>query len=82
MKPKLLSIIVPVYNYEKQIEANVHHIRTYLKKKKINYELILVDDGSTDNTAKTLNRLKNKNTIVLRNKSVFKNKSIKHQLTL
>jgi len=40
-----LSIIIPVYNVEKYIEQCVESV---LKQKLNKYELILVDDGSTD----------------------------------
>lgn len=44
-----LSIIVPAYNVEKYIKQCVESI---LAQKFRDYELILVDDGSTDNTGK------------------------------
>lgn len=46
-----LSIVVPCYNEGKDIVKNIEKVKEYLKSKDINHELILVDDGSTDNTA-------------------------------
>ena len=43
----MLSIIVPVYNCEKTIEKCVDSI---LKQNYLDFELILINDGSTDNT--------------------------------
>ena len=44
-----LSIVVPVYNYVEIIKANIDAILN--QKTRYNYELIIVDDGSTkDNT--------------------------------
>lgn len=41
-----LSIIVPIYNYKELIKANIESALE--QKTKYNFELILVDDGSTD----------------------------------
>lgn len=46
----MVSIVVPVYNEAGCLEANVFEIERYLDKRTINYELILVNDGSTDAT--------------------------------
>ena len=43
----LISVIMPVYNSEKTILASVQSILNQIYS---NWELILVDDGSTDNT--------------------------------
>ena len=58
MKPKLLSVIIPVYNEQKQIKDTLKKIKKYLNKKNINYELIIVDDGSRDGTYNILERVK------------------------
>lgn len=42
-----LSIIVPVYNTEKTLRRCVDSI---LEQKSVNFELLLIDDGSTDNS--------------------------------
>ncbi len=46
----LISIIIPVYNEEKQIRESIQAIGAVLQKNSISYEFILVDDGSKDNT--------------------------------
>ncbi|MDP4179600.1 MAG: glycosyltransferase family 2 protein [Bacillota bacterium] len=57
MSDKLISIVIPVYNEEKQIYKNIEIISKILTKNGINHEFILVDDGSRDNTWKELKRL-------------------------
>lgn len=53
MKP-FISVVVPVYNEEGSIE-NLHtELRTVMDRFGKPYELIYVDDGSTDDTAKVL----------------------------
>lgn len=53
-----LSIIVPVYNINKYIEKCAESILNNLKN--IDYELIFVDDGSTDGSEEILDNLKTK----------------------
>ncbi len=45
-----LSIVVPVYNEEKRIESFLADVIDYLKHKKFSFEVLIVDDGSIDNT--------------------------------
>jgi cellulose synthase/poly-beta-1,6-N-acetylglucosamine synthase-like glycosyltransferase len=52
-KPKSLSVVVPVRNEEDNVADLISEIRKSLKNK-INYEIIYVDDGSTDHTHKNL----------------------------
>lgn len=52
-KPKSLSVVVPVRNEEANVADLISEIRKALKNK-INYEIIYVDDGSTDHTHKNL----------------------------
>ena len=45
-----LSIVVPCYNEEERLPRTIEQIERYLEGKDLSYELILVDDGSTDGT--------------------------------
>ena len=45
-----ISIIVPAYNEEKSLGLTIEKIVHYLNKQNYTWELIIVDDGSTDNT--------------------------------
>ena len=57
MNKEKVSIIIPVYNSEKYIGRCIDSI---LNQTYTNYELILIDDGSTDNSLKILNDYKKK----------------------
>jgi len=50
----LISVAIPVYNEAKQIYENINIIHKILTENNINHEFILVDDGSRDNTWKSL----------------------------
>ena len=49
-----LSIIIPAYNEEKRIKQTIIALRSYLRSKKYIYEIIVVNDGSTDGTLNVL----------------------------
>lgn len=53
----LVSIVLPVYNTEKYITESVQSILDQTYK---NLEIIIVEDGSQDNTLKILQKFKNK----------------------
>jgi dolichyl-phosphate beta-glucosyltransferase len=46
----LLSVIIPAYNEEKRLVRTLEKIYLYLTSKGSDYEVIVVDDGSTDKT--------------------------------
>ncbi|MDI6845511.1 MAG: glycosyltransferase family 2 protein [Candidatus Saccharicenans sp.] len=46
-----LSIVIPAFNEEKRIGFTLFLIKDYLESRKIEAEVILVDDGSQDRTA-------------------------------
>jgi glycosyltransferase involved in cell wall biosynthesis len=52
-----LSVVVPVYNEEESIEPLVQETRSVLDLLGKSYEIIVVDDGSTDATFPILSRL-------------------------
>lgn len=45
-----LSVIVPAYNEEKRLPTMMREALDHLEGRKIKYELIVVDDASTDST--------------------------------
>ena len=48
--PPRLSIVIPCYNEEQRLPRTVEQVERYLAGRGIAYELILVDDGSSDGT--------------------------------
>ena len=46
-----LSIIIPAYNEEKRLPKTLIEINNYLSKQDYHYEIIVVNDGSKDQTA-------------------------------
>lgn len=57
----LLSVVIPAYNESERIIPTIGAISSYLCDTNINWELIVVDDGSTDDTAEQIAALKLKN---------------------
>lgn len=51
MEQPYLSVIIPAYKEGERIGRNLLEIDKYLKSKNYPYEIIVVDDGSPDNTA-------------------------------
>jgi len=51
-----LSIIVPAYNEENGIGAQIEHVRQVMNASGIPWEMIVVDDGSTDGTAREVEK--------------------------
>ena len=49
-----LSVIIPCYNESQDIVKNTETVKKYLEDKNIDYELILVNDGSKDNTKEVI----------------------------
>lgn len=46
-----LSIIIPAFNEELRLPASLEKIAKYVREKRPNTEVLVVDDGSTDRTA-------------------------------
>lgn len=58
---KSLSVIIPAYNEEKNLAASLSTINTAVKKIFNDYELIILNDGSTDRTGIIADTLAKKN---------------------
>jgi len=57
MPVELVSIIMPVYNEAQNLSVLLPAIRETLKRLDLRYEIVVVDDGSTDETAGILRGL-------------------------
>lgn len=55
-----LSIIVPVYNEEEIVESSVLKNINIASKNNIEYEIIVINDGSTDNSGQIIDNLASK----------------------
>ncbi len=52
-----LSVVVPIYNEELGIREFAQQLRSNLDDLKIQYEVIFINDGSTDSSQKTINSI-------------------------
>lgn len=70
-----ITFYVPCFNEDKNIKNTIDTLTSSLKNFKIKYEIIIVDDCSTDQTIKIAEQIsnKNKNIILIKNK---KNKGL------
>ena len=60
-KKGMISVVIPAYNEEKNLPKTAESIKKYFDSKKLKYEIIIVDDGSRDNTVKVAKSLMRKN---------------------
>ena len=56
MTTALISVIVPVYNVQDELKRCIDSI---LKQTYTNFELLLINDGSTDNSLAICNQVAN-----------------------
>ena len=52
-----LSVIIPAYNEEKRLPGTLQSINDYLSLQSYDYEILVVDNGSTDQTAEIVRNL-------------------------
>lgn len=53
----LLSVVIPAYNEAKRISATLLKIKDYLNMQAFSWEIILVDDGSSDRTVEIAKKI-------------------------
>lgn len=64
MNKMTLSVIMPALNEEKNIKEAIENTLKAFKNKKINGEIIVINDGSTDNTKSIIEKLMHKNLLI------------------
>ena len=58
MKGKIkLSVFIPAYNESKIIEDTIKKSLSVIEKLKLNFELVIADDGSRDSTPKIVKKI-------------------------
>ena len=57
MIDELFSIVLPIFNEEQAIKDTVEQIQASLKNSGLNFEIIAVNDGSTDKSGEILQSL-------------------------
>ncbi len=65
------SIVIPIFNEQDNIRVLINEIKNKLIQFNDEYEIIIVDDGSTDSTVKILEKEVNNKLVLLKNKINF-----------
>lgn len=55
--PPALSVIIPMYNEERHLRKSLGTIVSYIRQTRLPFEMIVVDDGSSDGTWSELQKL-------------------------
>lgn len=58
MAKPFLSVIIPAYNEAKRLPLTLIDVDKHLSEQEYSYEIIIVNDGSTDATAEIVNRFR------------------------
>jgi len=59
-----LSVVIPCFNEEQRLPRTIENIERYLNAKQGSYEIVLVDDGSSDGTRKIMDAAAERNSAV------------------
>jgi glycosyltransferase involved in cell wall biosynthesis len=65
----MLSIVVPAFNEASRIGDSIGRIDAFMRQSPLSFELIVVDDGSIDNTAEVVRRAQAKGLRLVRNET-------------
>lgn len=70
---KLISVVIPVHNEAVNIAWHHQVLEEYFVSRKLNYELVYVDDGSTDSSVAEIKQLAKKDSKTVRYLSLSRN---------
>ncbi|NQU53673.1 MAG: glycosyltransferase family 2 protein [Bacteroidetes bacterium] len=59
-----ISVVVPLFNEEESLPELVAWIKKVMDENKFSYEIVMIDDGSKDNSWKVVEELQSKNALV------------------
>lgn len=79
MAIKKISVVIPCFNEERRIKENITHIAGFLEENFEFFEIIAVNDGSTDKTLEKLTELQGANylTVINNNKNSGKGHAVR-----
>jgi cellulose synthase/poly-beta-1,6-N-acetylglucosamine synthase-like glycosyltransferase len=72
---KEISVIIPVFNEAENIKELIERLSKTLKKDKFSYQIIVVDDNSTDKTVSKVKKIARANKVTLLSKKGKKGKA-------
>ena len=69
-----ISIVIPLLNEQNSLEELSSSVSSVINDLNLKYEIILIDDGSTDNSWKIISKIcsSNKNIKAMQKKCIFK----------
>jgi len=79
MKEPNISIIVPMFNEEEMFDLLINRLNKLVESTSIVFEIILIDDGSTDSTSKLMENMALQNETY---KCIFLSRNYGHQIAL
>ena len=63
-----ISFVIPCYNCENIIQNSIERLtKKFIKLRISKFEIIVIDDGSKDDTYKELKKIKNKRVKIIKN---------------
>lgn len=69
MSPPRLSVVIPAFNEAARLPATLVRIKQYLEQSSLSHEILVVDDGSLDDTAARATQTLGERVRVLRNQT-------------
>ena len=74
MNKEKISVVIPCFNEERNVYLNIKKIFQYLESNFEDFEVIAVNDGSTDKTLVELEKIQKENPLIIVRNSINKGK--------